>query len=467
MHRDVTPDNVMLANTGEVKLIDFGVAKATKRDDGLTQRGVIGKADWLAPELFHGAKLNRRADIYTLGLLYWYILTRREPGSTKANRTVSSDRFVPPSAFNPEVSHELDQVVARATDPDPNLRFQTAAELARAAGRHVPEGFAGKAAVANLIFRNTSRLAGNLLSKLLEEGRPLLDDAPVLAPPPQVIVAGDTVAESRRVYQSQTEPRPSEQARPRGATSAHRAGSVSEEKRSGRAAQPDGRRERSMDTSSVPPPTSDEIVPIPRRNWRRVIVLAFGASAAVSFALFVAFSRGSSVNPPITRPMPQPSLVATPPVATAPSPLLLPPVVAPPSLPSASLPSPERGVSVTARTPTSATGKAVRPHPMIEPRSPPVRSAVPGQPRQGGDALLEEARTQLGYGNFAEALRLARLAAPAGGGATAHILAGRLLLKMQDLKAAEMEFTKALADDAKNREARELLARTRESIANP
>ncbi len=178
VHRDVTPDNVMLAASGEVKLIDFGIAKATARDDGLTTRGVVGKADWMAPEIFHGAKPDRRADIYALGLLYWYLLTRRDPGSTQSNRTATQDRFLPPSAFVADVTPELDGVVTRAMDPNPELRFQTAKELQRAATRLIPAGLKGKEEVAGLIFRNTSRLGDGLYPRLMEEGRHLLDDAP-------------------------------------------------------------------------------------------------------------------------------------------------------------------------------------------------------------------------------------------------------------------------------------------------
>jgi serine/threonine protein kinase len=178
VHRDVTPDNVMLAANGEVKLIDFGIAKATTVDDSLTKRGVVGKADWTAPEIFHGAKLDRRADIYGLGLLYWYILTHRDPGDTKSRHAGTSDKLLPVSSFTLLASPELDRVVARAMDANPDFRFQTAADLQKAASQFIPEGFDGKAEVASLIFRNTSRLGDGLYPRLLEQGRPLLDDVP-------------------------------------------------------------------------------------------------------------------------------------------------------------------------------------------------------------------------------------------------------------------------------------------------
>ena len=279
VHRDVTPDNIMLAANGDVKLIDFGVAKATAHDDGLTQRGVIGKAQWLAPEIFHGAKLDRRADIYSLGLVYWYLLTRREPDSEPSTRTPSNDRFVPPSTFNSEVSPELDSVVARAVDPDPNLRFQTASELLQAVARHVPEGFDGKAEVANVIFRNTSQLAGRFFSMMLEKGRPLLDDAPVAAPPTREMAVGNTVAEP------------------------------------------------------VIPLTSEAIVPIPSGKRRQFVLVSFGAAIVLGGVLFVILRDGRAVQSPlVTLPQPIPTLAA--PASSQPA------VVQPTHPPSPPLPAP-------------------------------------------------------------------------------------------------------------------------------
>jgi tetratricopeptide (TPR) repeat protein len=188
----------MLAATGEVKLIDFGIAKATMVDDSLTKRGVVGKADWTAPELFHGAKLDRRADLFGLGLLYWYILTHRDPADTQSKHAGTSGKLLPVSAFTLLSSPELDRVVARAMDANPDFRFQSAADLQKAASQFIPEGFDGKAEVANLIFRNTSRLADGLYARLLEQGRPLLDDAPA-------VVAPELVERRRTVDRDATE----------------------------------------------------------------------------------------------------------------------------------------------------------------------------------------------------------------------------------------------------------------------
>jgi len=251
VHRDVTPDNVMLAASGEVKLIDFGIAKSTKSttgDDSLTKRGLVGKASWTAPEIFHGAKLDRRADIYGLGLLYWHILTHRDPGDTQSNRTATNDKLLPVSAFVLDATPELDRVVARAMDANPEFRFQSAGDLQKAASQFIPEGFDGKAEVANLIFRNTSRMKDGLYPKLLEEGRPLLDDD---SPPEKL------------------------------------------------------KRRRAAD--------SDATKIIKPRDWHRLLLFALGGVVVLGGGLFLTLRDGKSVEVPVVQPAPPaPQNVAPP-----------------------------------------------------------------------------------------------------------------------------------------------------------
>jgi serine/threonine protein kinase len=175
VHRDVTPENIMLTTQGEVKLIDFGVAKATACDEGLSQRGMVGKAHWLAPELFHGAALDRRADLYALGVVYWHLLTHLDPGASQSRRVGPHEAFPAPSTFNLKVCPELDFLVAKATHADPILRFQTADELAEAVRSQIPRGFAGKEDVVATVRRHSRREWEEQLPRLLKEGRSLLD----------------------------------------------------------------------------------------------------------------------------------------------------------------------------------------------------------------------------------------------------------------------------------------------------
>jgi serine/threonine-protein kinase len=128
VHRDVTPDNVMLSFAGEVKLVDFGIARSDV-DANLTTTGqIVGRPIYTAPEIWQGAQADRRADIYSLGVVLWQTLTGRPLGDD-GDAPSGGARAAPPSAHNPDVSADLDAVVARALAPDPTHRYQTAGEL--------------------------------------------------------------------------------------------------------------------------------------------------------------------------------------------------------------------------------------------------------------------------------------------------------------------------------------------------
>jgi tRNA A-37 threonylcarbamoyl transferase component Bud32 len=181
VHRDVTPDNVMVSRAGEVKLIDFGVAKSTAPEGNTSQRSMAGKLDWMAPELFRGANPDARVDTYDLGMLAWHILARRDPATTLSYRDSPTSWLPPPSAFNPDVPLALDRLVEKAIDPDPDLRFQTAREFREAFARYLPTGYPARAETAALVERRAGPLINSLHAKLLAQGQSLLDDGPVAA----------------------------------------------------------------------------------------------------------------------------------------------------------------------------------------------------------------------------------------------------------------------------------------------
>jgi serine/threonine protein kinase len=124
VHRDVTPDNIMVSFTGEVKLIDFGIAKVVG-DSSLTQaRVVVGRPIYTAPEAVAGGQADHRCDIYSLGVVLWMLLTERyfpdifEHGHAPA-----------PSSLNPAVNAELDALCLKAIEIDPKNRWQSAEDL--------------------------------------------------------------------------------------------------------------------------------------------------------------------------------------------------------------------------------------------------------------------------------------------------------------------------------------------------
>jgi serine/threonine protein kinase len=137
LHRDLKPENIMVGPFGEVVVLDWGVAKVLgtleseaptvprSTEVGVTEQGtVIGTPGWMAPEQARGevGELDRRADVYGLGaLLYWLItLTRPDPEHPR-----------PPRRSNPAVSRPLQAVCMMALAPDPEDRFDSAEALAR------------------------------------------------------------------------------------------------------------------------------------------------------------------------------------------------------------------------------------------------------------------------------------------------------------------------------------------------
>jgi hypothetical protein len=172
VHRDVSPHNIMLTFAGEVRLIDFGIARGVG-DPSLTQAGVlIGKQSYMAPELFRGQTADRRADTYSLGVVLWELLSGQPfSGSEKRNVPRPSSLVGPAS-----VPLELDAVAVKALAARPEDRYQTGEELQRALGSFLPSGFVGETAVAE--FMRSCYDVETLRRHLAEdvaEGKPLLE----------------------------------------------------------------------------------------------------------------------------------------------------------------------------------------------------------------------------------------------------------------------------------------------------
>jgi serine/threonine-protein kinase len=132
IHRDISPPNIIVSNTGTVKLIDFGLAKAA-RSSIQTQVGTIkGKFSYIAPEYIDG-KLDNRVDIWALGVVAWELLTMRRlfdaDDDFEVLRRVREMTIVPPSRHSREVVGELDAIVLTALERNPGRRWQSASAL--------------------------------------------------------------------------------------------------------------------------------------------------------------------------------------------------------------------------------------------------------------------------------------------------------------------------------------------------
>lgn len=134
VHRDVTPQNVFITYTGHVKVVDFGIAKAAGRACETRQGVVKGKVRYMAPEQAMGLALDRRADIFSVGLLMWEALTgERFWGQTdeiSIARSLIASTFDPsPRTVAPDVPEELDAICKKAMAYRPEDRYATAEEF--------------------------------------------------------------------------------------------------------------------------------------------------------------------------------------------------------------------------------------------------------------------------------------------------------------------------------------------------
>ncbi|MEU6547298.1 Stk1 family PASTA domain-containing Ser/Thr kinase [Streptomyces sp. NPDC046859] len=135
VHRDIKPANVMLTRNGQVKVMDFGIARAMG-DSGMTMTqtaAVIGTAQYLSPEQAKGEQVDARSDLYSTGCLLYELLTVRPPfvGDSPVAVAYQHVREEPqaPSVFDPEITPEMDAIVLKALTKDPNYRYQSADEM--------------------------------------------------------------------------------------------------------------------------------------------------------------------------------------------------------------------------------------------------------------------------------------------------------------------------------------------------
>ena len=135
VHRDISPQNVILSVYGTVKIIDFGIAKA-KNKVTVTDSGVLkGKFAYMSPEHAEGLKLDNRNDIFSLGVILYELLTGERLFKGKTNqetiKRVKKARVPSPSEKRPEIPKALDEIVFKALARDRNQRYQSAGELAQ------------------------------------------------------------------------------------------------------------------------------------------------------------------------------------------------------------------------------------------------------------------------------------------------------------------------------------------------
>lgn len=136
VHRDLKPENIMIGDGDSIKLIDFGIAghAGSKRLTFGKLSQIAGTPDYISPEQVRGKRGDGRSDIYALGIMLYEMITGKTPFSGNNPFAIMNDRLVnnpvPPREWNPEITPELQEVIYRALEREPQNRYSTANEFA-------------------------------------------------------------------------------------------------------------------------------------------------------------------------------------------------------------------------------------------------------------------------------------------------------------------------------------------------
>jgi len=136
VHRDLKPSNIFITNTHEIKLMDFGVAKILDSKESTQAGSMIGTLMYISPEQITGHDADFRSDIYTLGITLYQAVTGVLPFEKKTDYEYMNahlhEQPLPPTALQPAIPQELEDIILKAMDKDPDKRFQGAHEFRKA-----------------------------------------------------------------------------------------------------------------------------------------------------------------------------------------------------------------------------------------------------------------------------------------------------------------------------------------------
>ncbi|HXP78836.1 MAG TPA: serine/threonine-protein kinase [Verrucomicrobiae bacterium] len=136
VHRDLKPENIMVGPNDQVKLIDFGIAAnaGSRRLTFAKLTEAMGTPDYISPEQVKGKRGDARSDVYSLGIMFYEMLTGKVPFTGPNPFVIMNERLlndpIPPREVNPEISPQLQEIIYRALERDPNKRYPNAHEFA-------------------------------------------------------------------------------------------------------------------------------------------------------------------------------------------------------------------------------------------------------------------------------------------------------------------------------------------------
>ena len=135
VHRDLSPANVCISYRGEVKIIDFGAAQSTLKEEQTAPRVVIGNLTYMAPEQAKKQLVDRRADVYSVGVMLWELLAwhalPQKGDPIERWRKAANPSWEPPSLYHGTLPREVDDLVLKALKKSPNDRYATASPSSR------------------------------------------------------------------------------------------------------------------------------------------------------------------------------------------------------------------------------------------------------------------------------------------------------------------------------------------------